>query len=116
MTTEREISLEPASRPYDFEGEDRDCDRLADDADIPTMAEANRDAMLRAVNRVPPKGADMDTTAGVLVAKYMLRIGPDTTTGQMIDFLWSLAVEAFNAGEYKGIRDTAANAKRQVRS
>ena len=31
---EREISLEPASRPYNFQGEDRDCDATLSIADL----------------------------------------------------------------------------------
>ena len=97
---EREISLEAPEREYDWAGEDRDCDRLADDADYSPEYTSVSTYML---------------IAG-LVSRHLLTLPEKPTTGDLIGMCNVLAVEAFNAGQDKGIRETAANAKRQVRA
>jgi hypothetical protein len=41
--------------------------------------------------------------SATLAAKYIVQIGPETTSGEMIGLLSALAVEAYEQGERNGI-------------
>jgi hypothetical protein len=47
-------------------------------------------------------------TIATIAARHIVRIGPDTTTGQMIALLSEVAREGYEAGEERGWRDGIA--------